>query len=72
MGFTEDNSTQQTSDYSVPESHVWEIITAFESSGVQRVYTLNKVTGELRKHSKLGMRKGKLEDQYYQVLAENK
>ena len=72
MGFTEDNSTQQTSYYSVPESHVWEIITAFESSEVQRVYTLNKVTGELRKHSKLGMRKGKLEDQYYQVLAEDK
>ena len=71
-GFAEDNSIQQTPDYSVPEAHIWEIITAFEATGVQRVYTLNKVTGEVRKHSKLGMRKGTLKDQYYQVLTEDK
>ena len=71
-GFNKNNTTQQNTNYSVPESHVWEIVSSFETTGQQRVYTLNKVTGEVRKYSKAGMNNGKLKDQYYQVLTENK
>ena len=70
MGFTNQTEPQQT--YGTPESHVWEITTSFEAPNQQRVYTLNKVTGEVRKYSKVGMVNGKLKDQYYQILTENK
>lgn len=64
-GFTE----QQV--YGTPESHQWEMTAAFEATGQQRVYTLNKVTGEVRKYSKLGMVDKKLtEQQYYYVMKE--
>ena len=75
MGFTNQTETQQEPQqvvYGTPESHVWEIITSFEATNQQRVYTLNKVTGEVRKYSKAGMANGKLKDQYYQILTENK
>ena len=56
-----------------PESHVWEMYTAIASgTGIERVYTLNKVTGEVRKYSTSDMSKGDLYSQYYQVLTENK
>ena len=66
------NQPEQANQQTVPESHVWEIITAFETTGQERVYTLNKVTGEVRKYSRLAMTNGKLKNQYYQVLTENK
>ena len=68
------NETSETQEvvYGTPESHVWEVLTASETSQLERVYTLNKVTGEVRKYSKLGMVSGKLKNQYYQVLTENK
>ena len=68
------NGTQETQQVvcGTPETHVWEVLTSFEGTSQQRVYTLNKVTGEVRKYSKAGMSNGKLKDQYYQVLRENK
>ena len=71
MGFNNPQEPQQVT-YGTPESHVWEIMTAFETTGQERVYTLNKVTGEVRKYSKAAMYSGKLRDQFYQVLNENK
>ena len=71
MGFNNPAEPQQVT-YATPESHVWEIMTAFETTGQERVYTLNKVTGEVRKYSKAAMSNGRLKDQYYQVLTENK
>jgi len=71
MGFNNPAEPQQVA-YATPESHVWEIMTAFETTGQERVYTLNKITGEVRKYSKASMANGKLKDQYYQVLKENK
>ena len=62
---------QQTTS-TVPESHVWELHKASRSASVERVYTLNKVTGEVRKYSSADMRNGKLTDQYYQVMTEDK
>mgnify|MGYP001131353465 CR=1 FL=1 len=65
-GFTE----QQV--YGTPESHQWEMTTAFEQTGQQRVYILNKVTGEVRKYSKAAMNDKKLtEEQYYYVMTEH-
>ena len=58
--------------YGTPESHVWELSVVKESETGERVYSLNKVTGEVRKFSRKGMNNGKLKDQYYQVLHENK
>jgi hypothetical protein len=69
------SSTSTTNNemvYESPESHVWEMVSSWEGTDQQRVYTLNKVTGEVRKYSKKGMTNGKLKDQYYQVLTENK
>ena len=66
------NSSSNNGIVGNPESHVWEIVTSWEGPDQQRVYTLNKVTGEVRKYSKVGMRKDKLDDQIYQVLLENK
>lgn len=71
MGFNNPQEPQQVT-YATPESHVWEITTAFESTGQERVYTINKITGEVRKYSKLSMTRGKVSNQYYQVLTENK
>lgn len=45
------NTPQQTTS-TVPESHVWELIFAYEESGGGRVYSINKQTGEVRKYSK--------------------
>ena len=61
----------QETTSTVPESHVWELHKASRSASVQRVYALNKVTGEVRKYSSADMRKGKNVDQYYQVMTEN-
>ena len=61
---------QQTTS-TVPESHVWEFHTSQATATIERVYTLNKVTGEVRKYSNLGLRKGKNEDQFYQVMTQN-
>ena len=66
------NNQPQQETHGTPESHVWEIITSFEATGQERVYTINKVTGEVRKYSKKGMMNGKLKDQYFQVMRENK
>lgn len=64
-GFTE----QQV--YGTPESHQWEMTVALETTGQQRVYTLNKVTGEVRKYSKAGLNDKRLtEEQYYFVMKE--
>ena len=71
MGFNNPAEPQQVT-YATPESHVWEIMTAFETTGQERVYTLNKVTGEVRKYSRDALTAGKLKDQFYQVLTENK
>ena len=35
----------------VPESHVWEIVSSEEENGA-RIYVLNKQTGEVRKYSR--------------------
>ena len=53
--------------YGIPESHVWKIVEIAE-----RAFVINKVTGEVRKVSSSGMVSGKLKDQYYQVMWENK
>jgi hypothetical protein len=71
MGFNNPAEPQEVIN-GTPESHVWEIMTAFETTGQERVYSLNKATGEVRKYSKASMSNGKLKDQYYQVLKENK
>ena len=63
---------EQATNTTVPESHVWELYVAREEASKDRVYSLNKVTGEVRKYSKKGMQNGKLKDQYYQVLTEDK
>ena len=42
---TESNQPQQV--YATPESHVWEI--AVSSGNYPRAYTVNKITGEVRK-----------------------
>ena len=65
-------SSSNNGNVGTPESHVWEMVTSWEGENQQRVYTINKVTGEVRKYSKSGMKNGKLKDQYYQVLTENK
>ena len=46
-GFTENNTTQQSPMYGVPESHVWESSVTQEG----RFYLFNKVTGEVRKYT---------------------
>lgn len=63
------NETTETQEvvYGTPESHVWEIVEVAE-----RAFVINKVTGEVRKVSSSGMVSGKLKDQYYQVMWENK
>ena len=42
-GFTENNTTQQTPNYGIPESHIWDIRSDGEDS-----YMWNKKTGEVR------------------------
>ena len=37
--------------YGTPESHVWDMIIQNGSGNTQRLWTLNKVTGEVRKHN---------------------
>ena len=64
------NTPQQTTS-TVPESHVWTMQTAVRSGNIERVYALNKVTGEMRKYSSKDMRRGNTEDQYYQVMTPN-
>ena len=54
-----------------PESHVWEMHTAYRGNYLQRIYTINKKTGEVRKYSSKGMNNGNLKDQYYQVMRED-
>tara|TARA_B100000900_G_C20437393_1_gene657553 strand:+ start:363 stop:650 length:288 start_codon:yes stop_codon:yes gene_type:complete len=61
----------------VPESHVWEFNTAKVIGGaggntiIDQVYTLNKVTGEVRKHSTFSVRKDQKQNQFYQVVTQN-
>ena len=64
--------TNETSDPQYPESHVWEVVVAERQGADDRVYMYNKITGEMRKYSSKGMSNGKLKDQYYQVMNENK
>ena len=52
----------------VPDSHVWEMVTANRQNTDDRVYLFNKKTGEVRKYSSKGMTNGKFKDQYYQVM----
>ena len=54
------------------ESHVWQMQTAERQGADNRVYLYNKVTGEVRKYSSKGMANGKLKDQYYKIMSENK
>ena len=44
-----EETTQQV--YGTPESHVWDMIIQNGSGNTQRLWTLNKVTGEVRKHN---------------------
>ena len=67
-GFT--NEAEQ--EHTVPESHVWEVVVAERNNADDRMYMYNKITGEMRKYSSKGMSNGKLKDQYYQVMNENK
>jgi hypothetical protein len=52
----------------VPESHVWEMTTAVRSGGIDRVYALNKATGEVRKYTSSNMRDDKNNPHYYVVM----
>ena len=63
------NEASETQEivYGTPESHVWKI-----DEIAERAFVINKVTGEIRKVSSSGMVSGKLKDQYYQVMWENK
>ncbi|MDA9276748.1 hypothetical protein N9P56_00050 [Flavobacteriaceae bacterium] len=47
------NETEETTQqvYGTPESHVWDMIIQNGSGNTQRLWTLNKVTGEVRKHN---------------------
>ena len=69
-GFT--NNTENAVQTTTPESHIWELYLAERENADDRVYLLNKATGEVRKYSSKGMTNGKLKDQYYQVMTENK
>ena len=66
------NQSEPQVTHGTPESHVWELYKVKRSASLDRVYSLNKVTGEVRKYSSVGMANGKLKDQYYQVMSENK
>ena len=59
------NNQSQETHSTVPESHVWEMTTTSYS-----IVTLNKVTGEIRKHN-LALQKGK-DDNDYIVTREKK
>ena len=65
---------QQTTS-TVPEAHVWELNTAKTIAGnnaiIDQVYTLNKVTREVRKHSAFSVRKDQKQNQFYQVVTQN-
>ena len=44
-GFTSEK-TYNSSQYSIPESHVWSI--QMSTDGANRVYSINAITGEVR------------------------
>jgi hypothetical protein len=54
--------TEKQISNGTPESHVWELIVAKHSSD-DRVYGLNKVTGEVRKYSR-----GNINESFYVVV----
>ena len=60
-GFTNESVQEHT----VPESHVWEMKVSETDNG--RVYTYNKVTGEVRKHEALNSFSGS----EYVIMREN-
>tara|TARA_X000000368_G_C23006516_1_gene701402 strand:+ start:1080 stop:1322 length:243 start_codon:yes stop_codon:yes gene_type:complete len=48
-GFTSEK-THNSSQYSIPESHVWSI--QMSTDGANRVYSINAITGEVREINK--------------------
>ena len=48
-GFTTNNEAQEPT-YGTPESHVWEMHTTSHNTG-SFVFSINKVTGEVRKYN---------------------
>ena len=53
MGFNNPAEPQQVT-YATPESHVWELVMSNHGTTYAIPYSINKVTGEVRKYNSLG------------------